>query len=61
MDFVKTCILQIFYYVFGNYVDFKDIYITIFKQFFNTLLCAIAFQNFGLYSYEVNRGIQAFA
>jgi len=61
MDFVKTFNLQIFHYVFGNDIDFKDIYITIFKHFYNTFLCAIAFQNLDLYSHEVNRCIQAFA
>jgi hypothetical protein len=61
MDFVKTCNLQIFHYVFGNDVDFKDINITIFNHFSNTFLCAIAFQNLDLYSQEVNRCIQAFA
>jgi hypothetical protein len=61
MKFVKTFYLQTFYYVFGNDVDFKDIYIIIFKHFCNTFLCAIAFQNLDLYSHEVNRCIQAFA
>jgi hypothetical protein len=60
VDFVKTCNLQIFYHVFGNDVDFKDVSMTIFKHFCNTLLCAVALQNLDLYSHEVNRCIQAF-